>query len=134
MNPQVSTSWIAFARAECVASGVSRDVAAAAKKFVDAHPDVNVLVLDAVSSHPVEIDLRGTLATVLKRLPVAAANAPDPQVLRVVVRRTHAVSLGVSSHGGTRSRSAEQRATPHPMRRTVRSGADSPATRLARYP
>jgi uncharacterized protein len=68
--------WIAFARNKCIASGAPRDVAAGVKKFVDAHPTENVLVLDASTSSPVEIDLRESVAAVLKRLPAAQPMEP----------------------------------------------------------
>jgi len=81
MNLPAATTWIAFAEQCCVARGEARDVAAAVKAFVDGHPQVPVAVFDAVSSQPVELDLRGSVAAVLKRLPTpapAAPSAPDP--------------------------------------------------------
>jgi hypothetical protein len=44
-------------------------VATDLKSYVDRHHDAQVLVFDAVSSRPVEIDLRGTTDEVLQRLP-----------------------------------------------------------------
>jgi hypothetical protein len=64
------TSWIAFGRSKCIASGAPRHVATAVKTFVDANATHSVLVFDATTSLPVEIDLRGSLSAVLKRLPV----------------------------------------------------------------
>ena len=69
MSSSTPGSWIAFARSKRIASGAPRDVAAAVKKHVDAHDAEAPLVFDAITSQPVEIDLRGSLASVLKRLP-----------------------------------------------------------------
>lgn len=75
MSSPNPVSWIAFARSKRIALGAPRDVATAVKKHVDAHDADGLLVFDAASSQPVEIDLRGALASVLKRLPEAAAPA-----------------------------------------------------------
>jgi hypothetical protein len=80
MNINVQTSWIAFARGKCVASGAPRKVAKEIKAFVDSNPEVNVLVLDAVTSQPVEIDLRGSMSTVLRRLPKPPTSEPTVTV------------------------------------------------------
>lgn len=64
--------WIAFAQTRCLATGTPAEVATAVKTFSDEQPAVAVLVFDAISSRPVEIDLRGSLAEVLARLPQAA--------------------------------------------------------------
>jgi uncharacterized protein len=71
-----STLWIAFAKHKRIALGQPREVAARVKSFVDSHPKAPVLIFDADSSQSVEIDLRGSLATVMKRLPVAADSPP----------------------------------------------------------
>lgn len=65
MNPTDHPSWIAFARNKCIARGTPREVAAAAKRLAGD----DALVFDAQTSEPIEIDLRGSLAAVLKRLP-----------------------------------------------------------------
>jgi hypothetical protein len=78
MSPQPTPNaptWIAFTKTRRIARGPAREVAAAVKAHVDGHPDAPVLVLDAVSSRPVEIDLRGSLAAVLKRLPLPPVEA-----------------------------------------------------------
>ena len=72
--------WIAFSDERCVALGAPRDVAAAVKLRVDAEPDVPPLVFDARSSFPVELDLRGSLADVLARLPADGGTAPDAAI------------------------------------------------------
>lgn len=74
-------SWIAFSDQQCLAFGPPREVAAAVKALVDAAPDTAVLVFDAASSIPVELDLRGSPAEVLARL-TAAGFADDQSVDR----------------------------------------------------
>lgn len=70
-------SWVAFSRSERIAEGRPREVAAAVKTRVDADQEASVLVFDAQTSEPVEIDLRGGLDDVLARLP-AAEEVPFP--------------------------------------------------------
>ncbi len=77
MNSQPATHWIAFAKNRRIARGEPRDVAAVVKGFVDAHPQQQVAVFDA-SSQPVDLDLRGSVAAVLKRLHAAAPDAAPP--------------------------------------------------------
>lgn len=84
MNPDEQASWVAFARGKRVASGAPREVAAAVKHFVDAHPADSVLVLNARTSVSVEIDFRGSLSTVLKRLPVMQERAPEAEAAPAV--------------------------------------------------
>jgi hypothetical protein len=76
MNPSPTTTWIAFAQQERIAKGEPNEVATQVKRFVDRAPDLPVLILDAASSRPVEIDLRGSLAEVLDRLPLPPPDAP----------------------------------------------------------
>jgi uncharacterized protein len=78
MDQTHSRTWIAFANNKRVAIGEPKDVATRVKSLLDREPDVSVLVLDAHTSHPVEVDLRGSLASILKRLPSPAAEAPAP--------------------------------------------------------
>ncbi len=78
MNSQPAIHWIAFAKNRRIARGEPRDVAAAVKGFVDDRPEQPVAVFDAVSSQPVDLDLRGSVAAVLKRLPSAAPESAAP--------------------------------------------------------
>ncbi len=82
MGINTQTSWIAFARSKCIASGAPRDVATAVKTFVDANATDSVLVFDARTSLPVEIDLRGSPSAVLKRLSVPQDQAAPPEMLQ----------------------------------------------------
>lgn len=78
MNNTEQTSWIAFSKSKCIASGTPREVAADVKRFVDSQSTGIVLVFDAKTSLSVEIDLRGSLPAVLKRLPATKAQEPSP--------------------------------------------------------
>lgn len=81
MNPMsdAQTSWIAFARAKNIASGQPRSVVTSAKAFIEKYPETSVLIFDAVTSEPVEIDLRGPLSKILRRLPEAPGSGSVPQ-------------------------------------------------------
>lgn len=76
MRMPPTTTWIAFAKHKQIALGEPKEVAALVKRFVDGHLEVPVVILDATSSRPVEVDLRGSVATVLKRLPSTTVDTP----------------------------------------------------------
>ena len=99
MKTHPTTIWIAFARTRQIASGAPRDVLVAVKAFVDQHPQANVLILDAATSHQVEIDLRGAVSTVLRRLPPspAAEQEPDETAEGRTVRAPGRPKLGVTA-------------------------------------
>jgi hypothetical protein len=96
MLPDPAASYIGFAGPRCVGFGGLPDVARAAKPLIDRGEAV--LILDAATSHPVELDFRGSLDEVLARLPVAdppaiaaadelpAARGPGRPKLGVVAR------------------------------------------------
>ncbi len=65
---------VAFNGPVCVASGPLAEVAVQVKRVLDADPETTILVFDAVTSEPVEVDLRGTSDDVLARLATAAAD------------------------------------------------------------
>jgi uncharacterized protein len=81
MNSMQNTTWIAFARQERIAIGEPVDVTTRVKSFLDGQPEVPLFILDADSSQPIEVDLRGSLAAVLARLPAPAVVAPAPGAL-----------------------------------------------------
>jgi hypothetical protein len=70
---------IAFEGARCLASGPLPDVARAVKAAHDRGAREPVLVFDAESSTPIEIDVRGTPEEVVARLTPAAA---EPEARR----------------------------------------------------
>lgn len=60
-----------------IASGNVLDVALIAKSTLDATPTATLLIFDDTSSHPIELDLRGTAEDVLQRL-APAPPSPAP--------------------------------------------------------
>ncbi len=69
---------IAFAGPLRIAAGPLPDVAAAVAARAESGPDVQVLVLDAVTSEPIELDLRGTVEEVRARLTAPVPESPRP--------------------------------------------------------
>jgi hypothetical protein len=80
-----SLNCIAFEDSRCIASGPLAEVALNVKEATDANPLARILVFDAITSEPIEIDCRGSLADVMSRIPAAAkddspvAESPPPQ-------------------------------------------------------
>ena len=72
MNTDGKPIWIAFAGPTRIASGPPRDVASKVKEFVDTNSQDTILIVDAITGEPVELDLRGSLSTVLKKLTSAS--------------------------------------------------------------
>lgn len=72
--------WIAFNRGKRIAHGTPRAVATALRAYNDRHPQAQPLLFDARTGANVEIDLRGSLAQVLRSLPPAPPrqNEADP--------------------------------------------------------
>jgi hypothetical protein len=88
--------WIAFVKHKRIALGEPKDVATRVKAFADGHPDAVIAVMDADTGQPVDLDLRGALATVLKRLPVRPADAvPAAVAVEPVARGPGRPKLGV---------------------------------------
>ncbi|MES2484297.1 MAG: DUF2239 family protein [Pseudomonadota bacterium] len=73
MNP--SPLWIAFAGPSQIALGDPKAVAARVKQQADHHPENTLAVFDAITSWPVEIDLRGSIDDVLARLPTTSPDS-----------------------------------------------------------
>ena len=71
---------IAFGGAKRLASGDLRDVAVAAKDYADRNGESPLLVFDAATGEPVDLDLRGTKKDVLRRLPEPVADAATSEV------------------------------------------------------
>jgi uncharacterized protein len=72
MNLGPDVAYIAFDGDRRIASGDLREVARAAKEVLDRHEDAAILVFDGMTSGPVDIDFRGTVADVQARLPQTA--------------------------------------------------------------
>ncbi|MDQ0475163.1 DUF2239 family protein [Labrys wisconsinensis] len=82
-----TASCTAFAGERRIAAGPLREVARAAKAWLDGDDTASVLIFDDATSHPVEIDFRGTAADVLARLaPAEAPRRPGRPKLGVVAR------------------------------------------------
>jgi uncharacterized protein len=80
-GPKVA-AYIAFEGDRCIATGNLRNVARAAKEVLDRRKDAAILVFDGVTSNPIDIDFRGTVADVGARLPEIAgvpATAEDAE-------------------------------------------------------
>lgn len=81
MNPSTpppqAPDWIAFAHSKRIARGPAAEVAAKVKAFADQNEAVPVWLFDALTSQPVELDLRGSVADVLGRMP-EQRSPPDP--------------------------------------------------------
>jgi uncharacterized protein len=77
VNPGPDTAYIAFEHDRRIAAGDLREVARVAKQILDRRKDAAILVFDGVTSGPVDIDFRGTVADVQARLPEAAGAVAD---------------------------------------------------------
>jgi hypothetical protein len=73
MGNENSIEWIAFAGRRRIAQGSPREVLTRLKALHEQRPQASLLLFDAASSQPVEIDLRGSMASVLRQAPAAAA-------------------------------------------------------------
>ena len=76
--PASSFDRIAFDGPQRIAAGELHEVAAAVRRHLDSHPDAAPLILDGATSEIVELDLRGSVAEVIARLPPCADAAADP--------------------------------------------------------
>jgi hypothetical protein len=83
MPPDLPDFCIGFAGPRCIGLGPPREVARAAKPLVDRGEPV--LIFDAGSSLPVELDFRGSLDEVLARLPIS--DPPMAEVGEIVMQR-----------------------------------------------
>ena len=91
MTATAATPCIAFEGPRQIASGPLAYVAVAARQAVERGAGEPLLIFDIDSAQPVELDLRGTLAEVLERLPADPAAAeprrgPGRPKLGVVAR------------------------------------------------
>ena len=72
-QPQATAQLTAFAGKRKVATGPLHAVAHTLKELVTRHPDAQILIFDDASGSQVDLNLHGSLADVLQRLPRAAA-------------------------------------------------------------
>jgi hypothetical protein len=77
MDERTHKPCIAFAGARCIAAGELAEVALKAKEAIDRGREP-ILLFDAVTSEPIDLDFRGTSADLLNRLARAARPASVP--------------------------------------------------------
>lgn len=68
MDVTYPATGIAFHGNRCLASGDLMRVVEEAKKVIDKDPEAAILIFDDATSQPIEIDFRGTLSEVVKRV------------------------------------------------------------------
>lgn len=68
MSEWTHAHYTAFANSKYLASGNLDQVALKVKEFIDADPHATLLIFDDATSHTAEVDFRGTVDDVLKRL------------------------------------------------------------------
>lgn len=91
-----TTLATAFEGTTRIATGELRHIAAAIKAASDRQPPGAILVFDDESSHPLEVDLRGTIADVVSRLnDDSAGDAPSTPVEAEQPRGPGRPKLGV---------------------------------------
>lgn len=78
MITESQTTCTAFQGERRIASGTLREVAQKAKAVLDLSGSVAVLIFDNATSHQIEVDFRGTMADVLKRLSALAEPSAEP--------------------------------------------------------
>jgi hypothetical protein len=76
------THCIAFEGAKFIAGGELLYVAAKTKRIVDRGSEAAILIFNAATSEPIEVDFRGSVADVLSRLPAAPPVAAEPEAPR----------------------------------------------------
>lgn len=75
MDTPTSPHWVAFGGKKLIAAGPPRQVAERLVAYVAGHPGAMPQVFDAEAGTPVDLDLRGAMSTVLRRLPHEAPSA-----------------------------------------------------------
>ena len=86
-----SSRCVAFIGPQCIASGDLKEVVRQTKISID--KGHNVLIFDDVTSEPIEIDFRGTIEQVLKKISPKEAGNPLPET--VEKRKPGRPKLGV---------------------------------------
>lgn len=78
MDKQEPQSCAAFQGDRCIASGDLLDVARQVKQAMERQEPASVLIFDDFTGEPVEVDFRGTIDEVLRRLPQTPSSPPAP--------------------------------------------------------
>ena len=79
-NPPAAAQLTAFAGKRKVAAGPLHTVAQTLKELVAREPDAQILIFDDASGSQVDLNLHGSLADVLQRLPRPATPAPQEDI------------------------------------------------------
>jgi uncharacterized protein len=74
MSQQPVASYVAFDGDRRIAAGSPSEVVRAAKKRLDQHKDVSILIFDTVTGGPIAIDFRGSVGDILARFPGIAGS------------------------------------------------------------
>ena len=90
-------AWIAFDRSKRIASGTPAEVAVAVKAWLESDIDALILVFDRWNSEPIEIDLRGTEAELVARLPAPSVESLPIGMDAVYSRGVGRPKLGVTA-------------------------------------
>jgi uncharacterized protein len=90
-------TWIAFADSQRIARGPAAEVATQAKVFVDAHPQITVLMFDAETSQRIDIDLCASLTHVLRCVPEPLATPQNAEPRIDAPRTAGRPKLGVTA-------------------------------------
>jgi hypothetical protein len=95
VNPGFDVPFIAFEGDRAIASGDLRDVVSAAKETLDRRSDASILIFDGMTGGPIDIDFRGTIETVLARLPKTPIAPPADDTAPSAPRGPGRPKLGV---------------------------------------
>ncbi|SDO23720.1 DUF2239 family protein [Afipia sp. GAS231] len=95
MTPAADPAYVAFDGDRCIGSGSLRDVARAGRDALDRHSHASILVFDAQTSAPVDLDFRGSVDDVLARIPPATTPSADEDVVVTPPRGPGRPKLGV---------------------------------------
>lgn len=98
MASHAPSTCIAFDGPRRIAIGPLAEVAAQTKQAIDAGAKGPILIFDDLTSEPVELDFRGTVAEVVARLPAARSSSvegPAPEPLAEAPRGRGRPRLGV---------------------------------------
>src|SRR5437868_5494172 len=95
MHPQNSRQCTAFEGVRRIVSGDLKHVASKVKAVIDRGERAPVLIFDDTTSELVEVDFRGTVQAVLKRLATPAAEASSAPAEDEEARRPGRPRLGV---------------------------------------
>ncbi len=75
-------SCTAFKGDKCVASGNLKDVAGKVKEIIDQEKESSILIFDDETCEQVEVDFRGTIAEVIKRVEAVTNAAESSDALK----------------------------------------------------